>query len=820
MTTPTAAAPAVPPAPAGTAGTAGRAGTAGPAGLRARSRTARPLAPRRAGPRSPAASTVHVVLLLAAVAAALTPVIPVYGVRALLLPVLGGLVLGAAAAALAAVRRWSAWVTVALVAAVGILAGGALTSSPRTFAGFLPTTGSIADVARAAAASWKQVLTLQPPLGAADGLLTPPYLLAFVAAAVTTTITLRCRGAATAWAVTAPVACLAAAALLGTREAVLPLVVGTGLAVVLVVWSAWRAGRLRPGRVVALVLLLAVAAAGGTAGGAVVEAQRDRFVLRDELVPPFDPRDYASPLSGFRQFVKNQRDATLFTVTGLPAGARVRLATLDRYDGVVWNVAGEGVAEGSGEYRRVGEVITDDPAAGERTRVEITIGDLAGVWLPTVGEATSVSFADPAELAELRYNDATGAAVVTGGVRDGLTYTLDTVVPPVPDDRTIGGAAAADVSLPPSTGVPDLVAASAADVAREAGEPVQVARAIATALTENGFFSHGLTDLGDYPSLSGHGADRMAALLGSGLMVGDGEQYASAMALMAREMGLPARVVLGFVPDAAEPDESVVVTGDDIQAWVEIAFQGYGWVAFDPTPPETQTPQEETETTPTEPQPQVVQPPPPPPPPVTPPDDDTEQPQTESDDDRATTPLWQQIAIGVAVGSGVILLLLLPAFVVVLAKLVRRRRRRRAAAPLARVTGGWDEVLDLADDLRRAPPVLATRREKAAGIGRAFDAPPSDGGGAVAPAVARLADRADAAVFGPGVPDEKQTRDYWREVDAAMQRMRQSVPRRARLRGRVTLRSLRRRPARTTTTHDARPERRRSARLRRKGTTR
>lgn len=836
----------------------------------------RPLpAPARTGaaPRPAGRSALHVVLLLVAVVAGLTPLIPAYDGADLLVPVLGGMVLGAAVAALAAARRWSAWVTVALVLLVAVVAGGALTSSPRAAGGIWPTAGSIADVARASALSWKQALTLQPPLGSADGLLTPPYLLAFAAAAATTSITLRCRGAATAWAATVPVACLAGATLLGTREPVLPAVVGTGLVLVLAVWSAWRAGRLRPGRWVALVLLLVVAAAGGTAGGAVVQAQRDRFVLRDELVPPFDPRDYASPLSGFREFVKKQRDDTLFTVTGLPTGARVRLATLDRYDGVVWNVAGEGAAEGSGEYRRVGQVITENPPAGEHASVQITIGDLGGVWLPTVGDAVSVDFADSGDLADLRYNDATGAAVVTQGLRDGLTYTLDAVVPPTPDDTTIGAAAAADVPLPAPAGVPDVVASTAADVARDAGEPVQVARALATALTENGFFSHGLTDLGDYPSLSGHGADRMAALLGGGLMVGDGEQYASAMALMAREMGLPARVVLGFVPAATQPGEPVAVTGDDIQAWVEIAFQGYGWVPFDATPPETQTPQDETETTPTEPQPQVVQPPPPPPPPVTPPDDDTEQPQTESEDDRAATPLWQQIATGVAMGTGILLVLLLPGFVVMVMKAVRRRRRRRAAEPLARVTGGWDELLDLAEDLRRSPPPVATRREKAAGIGQAFDTPsgPADtpdtqevpaaselpgrargrrardqveaaaarsaGGrsrragpvpGArdrVAPAVARLADRADAAVFGPGVPDEDQTRDYWLEVDATMERMRQAVPRRARLRGRVALRSLRRhRPAVATPaaapTTDAHQERKPGTRPRRKRTAR
>ena len=36
--------------------------------------------------------------------------------------------------------------------------------------------------------------------------------------------------------------------------------------------------------------------------------------------------------------------------------------------------------------------------------------------------------------------------------------------------------------------------------------------------------------------------------------------------------------------DAADPD-SVVLRGRDISAWVEVPFDGYGWVAFDPSPP-------------------------------------------------------------------------------------------------------------------------------------------------------------------------------------------------------------------------------------------
>lgn len=75
-------------------------------------------------------------------------------------------------------------------------------------------------------------------------------------------------------------------------------------------------------------------------------------------------------------------------------------------------------------------------------------------------------------------------------------------------------------------------------------------------------------------------------------MVGDSEQYASAMALMARELGLPIRVVMGFLPKNDDGDISndrtetvngtstVKFTGNDIEAGVEITSKATAGSAF------------------------------------------------------------------------------------------------------------------------------------------------------------------------------------------------------------------------------------------------
>lgn len=58
--------------------------------------------------------------------------------------------------------------------------------------------------------------------------------------------------------------------------------------------------------------------------------------------------------------------------------------------------------------------------------------------------------------------------------------------------------------------------------------------------------------------------------------------FASAMAVLCRAAGLPARYVEGYSLHAA-PGESVVLTGEDAHAWVEVYFNGVGWLTFDPT---------------------------------------------------------------------------------------------------------------------------------------------------------------------------------------------------------------------------------------------
>jgi transglutaminase-like putative cysteine protease len=62
------------------------------------------------------------------------------------------------------------------------------------------------------------------------------------------------------------------------------------------------------------------------------------------------------------------------------------------------------------------------------------------------------------------------------------------------------------------------------------------------------------------------------------------QQFAYAMAVLARLLGIPSRVAYGYTQGAKQKDGSWLVTTHDAHAWPQLYFQGYGWLRFEPTP--------------------------------------------------------------------------------------------------------------------------------------------------------------------------------------------------------------------------------------------
>jgi transglutaminase-like putative cysteine protease len=66
--------------------------------------------------------------------------------------------------------------------------------------------------------------------------------------------------------------------------------------------------------------------------------------------------------------------------------------------------------------------------------------------------------------------------------------------------------------------------------------------------------------------------------------VGYCQQFAGAMAVILRALGIPARVAVGYTGGKLVSDDTYQVTTQDAHAWVEVLFPTYGWLTFDPTP--------------------------------------------------------------------------------------------------------------------------------------------------------------------------------------------------------------------------------------------
>ncbi|MFV0408049.1 MAG: transglutaminase-like domain-containing protein [Propioniciclava sp.] len=752
----------------------------------------------------------------ALLSAALIGFWPTFDGPSFLVAAAGGLLLGLTVATLCAWRGWGTLKVAGLTIAAYFLGGSALALPQTAIARVIPTLETLRMLAVGTVTSWKQLLTSVAPVSAADGHLLVPFLVALLAAVLAGSCALRLTRIA--WALLPVLGAWMLVIALGVPDPAFPIVQGVALALLTVVWlslhSWWAPGnsvvdltasgpahtaRARTRRLLAGVLVVALAASAGVGLHSLSTATGPRQIFRDRIVPPFNVREIPSPLQSFRRIVRDQEKSTLFTVSGLPQSTRVRLAAMDAWDGVVYNLT-DGGPTSSSAFMSVRTGMAAE-ALGVPTPVTFEIHDYTGLAVPGVTATDSITFAGP-RAEELRrqsyHNPGTGTTITTARLRQGDSYTLNAILPAEISDEQLAEAPFGQVSLPSPSNVPGDLAAVAADllVASEAETDIGRIRALEAYFAQEGRFSHGLK--GEALSRAGHTAERLATLLGGNQMVGDDEQYAVAMALAARELGIPARVVMGFYPsdeqtgaqvlsttdeDASADDQTgnqvFAATGNDLHAWVEVNFEGFGWVPFNPTPPENRLPNDQNTKPRVDPKPQVLQPPPPPQEPVDLPP--TVPDEREAEEDAPKIWDWVGLILAIAGISGATLALLASPFIVIGAwKAAKRRSRRLAARASDRITGGWDELTDRAVDYGVRLPPGGTRTEEAATVAGVLSLP----------TVTSLAARADGQVFGPAEPSPDDVDAFWHDIDAAVGGMSTQSTSARRLRARLSLRSL------------------------------
>lgn len=709
---------------------------------------------------------------------------------------IGGTVLGLAVAAVAAWRRWGILIITGLTIAAYFVFGGALALPHTAIAGAIPTLETLQKLALGPVTAWKQMLTTVAPVSAADGHLIVPFLLGLVVSVLTASLALRLR--LVAWSLIPAGVLLMLVIALGTPEPAFPLAQGIVFALVSVAWLAlrqlWapqnsavsvsevdpsRAAHMRLRRLLAGAAVLAIAGGAGAATHAIAAPEEPRHVFRDVIIPPFDIRDYPSPLQAFRKNVRDDVDETLFTVQGLPEGARIRTAVMDQFDGMVYNVT-DGGPTSSSAFTPLRSNMAPE-AEGVPVTLKFAIDGYRQVWLPTAGQLSEIEFAgDRAE--ELRrgtyVNTATGTAVATPKLAKGDEYTVDAILSAELDDKQLADTPFGKVAMPKQSNVPEELTSLAAETVSGAETPIEQVRALETFLAEGGFFSHGLE--GEVLSRAGHTAERISTLIGGQQMIGDDEQYAVAMALLAGQIDIPARVVMGYYPDEEQAGEAVfTATGDNVHAWVEVNFEGIGWVPFNPTPPEDQVPNDQNTKPRVDPKPQVLQPPPPPQEPVDLPPTLPDDRESEDENLDLAGIIGAILLIG-GISLAIIALLASPFIVIGAWKASKRRARRAAARTADRISGGWDELTDRAVDYGARLEAGGTRTEEAAAVVATL----------AVPQVLPLADRADAEVFGPTEPTPEDVEAFWTEVDAIVGGLGKDAGFWKRTKARLSLRSL------------------------------
>jgi len=256
----------------------------------------------------------------------------------------------------------------------------------------------------------------------------------------------------------------------------------------------------------------------------------------------------------------------------------LRLATLERFTGNGWTLR-DMTAKQDARVRRgvpnVSGINGGTPTQSQKTSIEIR-GLTKSRYLPLYSNPSSVDVDG-----DWRFDRGSEAVFSTVDTTEGLNYEFDSrrvlytadLLRDAPEPSANDGLVKRYTELKnPEKSVEKQVS----DLI--AGKSTAYDKAIAI----NSFFSNENGFEYDLQVPAGTSESAIVNFLEN--RRGYCEQYASAMAYMARLAGLPARVAIGFGRGARQPGYWTI-TSHDAHAWVEIYFSGIGWVPFDPTPP-------------------------------------------------------------------------------------------------------------------------------------------------------------------------------------------------------------------------------------------
>jgi transglutaminase-like putative cysteine protease len=291
------------------------------------------------------------------------------------------------------------------------------------------------------------------------------------------------------------------------------------------------------------------------------------------------PRVITSPLVSLERRILRQSDVEQFRVRSVgpddrPVRTYWRQTALDQFDGVTWG--------STGTYRAVreGRSLSDDGPESERVRQEFVIGALDTESLPAAYRVFSFATDDPAFTASFDPRSAT--LLTRDPLQPGTQYRAESALRRTGFTDVAASSAAVPLAPPddPLLALPDTldprVPALAAEVTANATTVLEQARALQSFFRESFRYSVDIDD-------SGRGGDPLARFLFED-RVGFCQQFSGAFATMARTLGIPSRVAVGFTGGRLGADGWFSVTGKNAHAWPEIRLPDGTWVPFEPTP--------------------------------------------------------------------------------------------------------------------------------------------------------------------------------------------------------------------------------------------
>lgn len=280
-------------------------------------------------------------------------------------------------------------------------------------------------------------------------------------------------------------------------------------------------------------------------------------------------RSTVSPFVDIRGRLVESQNLEVFMVSS-PVKAYWRLTSLDSFNGNIWS-SNESYKEVKTKLPKAGR-----PAPGPQVQTSFQISALSSIWLPAPYDPVRID-----GVSDISYNEDSGSLISSKDTADGLAYTVSSVLPQY-TAAVLNGAGPIDpnaakearyLKLPD---IPAKVRALAQEITKGKATEYDKALALQNYLRTNYSYS---TDV-----RLNHSDSAISEFLFGPVKKGYCEQFAGSYAVMARSIGLPTRIAVGFTSGTVGEDGLYHVHNEQAHAWPEVFFPNIGWAAFEPTP--------------------------------------------------------------------------------------------------------------------------------------------------------------------------------------------------------------------------------------------